>query len=184
MSILTTFTNYVLHIKNKIDAKNIIIYNPKTNQEVFQSVLYIEGSTTDDLKMMEHPIETGAEIVDHIIDDVKKVNIKFQIDDDDLTSLNEILDLYRSRTLLTIKIKSEIFTNLCITSKPVKAEIEHFNTSIYELTFTEAIEAQTTYVKMSVPQVKQVKNASTVKTGHKQPKTSVLADIKKRIKAR
>lgn len=169
-------TNYVLHIKQKMDAKNIAVYNPKNNQEVFTNVLYIDGSATDDLKIMEHPKEDGAAIVDHIIDDAKQATIKFQIDDNDSTSLNEILDLYRSRTPLTVKIKNEIFTNLCISSKPVKAEVSHYNTSIYELSFKEVMEAQTTYVKMSVPQVKQKKNASTVKTGQKkaQSKPSVL----------
>lgn len=176
MSILTQATNFVLHIKQKTDAKNIAVYNPKDNKEVFQNVLYIDGSATDDLKMMEHPKEDGTAIVDHIIDDAKKAVVKFQIDDDDSASLNEILDLYRSRTLLTVKIKNEIFTNLCISSKPVKAEVSHYNTSVYELSFKEVMEAQTTYVKMSVPQVRQKKNASTVKTGHKQaqPKPSIL----------
>ena len=176
MSILTTFTNFVLHIKQKTDAKNIAVYDPKNNREVFQNVLYIDGSATDDLKMMEHPKEDGTAIVDHIIDDAKKATVKFQIDDDDSTSLNEILDLYRSRTSLTVKIKNEIFTNLCISSKPVKGEVSHYNTSVYELSFKEVMEAQTTYVKMSVPQVKNPKNASTIKTGQKQaqPKPSIL----------
>lgn len=176
MSILTTATNFVLHIKQKTDAKNIAVYNPKNNQEVFQNVLYIDGSATDDLKMMEHPKEDGTAIVDHVIDDAKKATVKFQIDDDDSSSLNEVLDLYRSRTPLTVKIKNEIFTNLCISSKPVKAEVSHYNTSVYELSFKEVMEAQTTYVKRSVPQVRNPKNASTVKTGHKQPqpKPSIL----------
>lgn len=182
---ITTDTNYILHIEKETDAKNIAIYNPENNQEVFQNVLYIEGSSTDDLKMMEHPKEDGTAIVDHIVDDAKQASIKIQIDDDDSSSINELLDFYRNRTLLTVKIKNEIYTNLCISSKPVKADAEHFNSSIYELSFKEVMEAQTTYVKMSVPQVKQKKNASTVKTGQKQPqKTSVLADIKKRIKAK
>lgn len=176
MSILTTFTNYVLHIKQKTDAKNIAIYNPKNNKEVFQNVLYIDGSANDDLKVMEHPKEDGTSIADHVIDDAKSAIVKFQINDDDNTSLNEILDFYRNRTPLTIKIKNEVYTNLCISSKPVKAEVSHYNTSVYELTFKEILEAQTTYVKMSVPQVQNKKNASTVKTGHKQaqPKPSIL----------
>ena len=182
MSILITATNYILHIKNKIDVKNIAVYNPKTNQEVFQNVSFIEGTATDDLKFMEHPIETGAAIVDHIIDDPKQATVKFQIDDDDSSSSNEVLDLYRSRTPLTVKIKNEIFTNLCISSKPVKADVEHYNTSVYDLSFKEVIEAQTTYVKMSVLQVKQKKHATTVKTGQKNSALYDLAKGKIRLK--
>ncbi|MBQ2284577.1 MAG: hypothetical protein II244_02795, partial [Clostridia bacterium] len=119
---ITTDTNYILHIEKETDAKNIAIYNPENNQEVFQNVLYIEGSSTDDLKMMEHPKEDGTAIVDHIVDDAKQASIKIQIDDDDSSSINELLDFYRNRTLLTVKIKNEIYTNLCISSKPVKAD--------------------------------------------------------------
>lgn len=177
MSLLSTATNFVLHIKQKTDAKNIAVYDPKNNREVFQNVLYIDGSATDDLKMMEHPKEDGTAIVDHVIDDAKQATIKFQIDDDDAASLNEILDIYRNRTPLTVKIKNEIYTNLCISSKPVKAEASHYNTSVYELSFKEVMEAQTTYVKMSVPAVKNKKNASTVKTGHKQAQKKTSASI-------
>lgn len=178
-----TNTNMALQINSTADVKNIAIYNPKTNQEVFQNVLYIDGSVSDDLKMMEHPKEDGTAIVDHIIDDAKKAIVKFQIEDDDDTSLNEILDFYKNRIPLTLKIKKEIFTNLCISSKPVKAEVSHYNTSVYELSFTEVMTAQTTYVKMRVPQVRNPKNASTVKTGHKQPqpKASVLRIIQNKI---
>lgn len=185
MSIITTFTNFILHIKQKADVKNIVVYNQKDNKEVFTTAQYIDGSVTDDLKMMEHPLENGAMIVDHIVDDPKQSTIKMLIDDDDTEALNEILELYRERTPLIIKIKNELYNNLCISSKTIRAEVEYYDKSVYELSFKEVIEAQTVYVKMSVPQVAQKKNASTVKTGQKQPqkpKQSILAKAKKLIK--
>ena len=187
MSILTTFTNFILHIKQKADVKNIVVYNQKDNKEVFLTAQYIDGSATDDLKMMEHPLENGAMIVDHIVDDPKKAITKMLIADDDTEALNEILELYRNRTPLIVKIKNELFNNLCISSKPVKADIEYYDKSVYELSYKEVMEAQTVYVKMSVPQVAQKKNASTVKTGQKQPQTpkkpkqSILAKMKKKL---
>lgn len=188
MSILTTFTNFILRIKQKTDVKNIAVYKQEDNTEVFINCKYIDGSADDDLKFMEHPLENGATIVDHVIDDPKTVHTKLIVADDDDDSLNEILELYKNRTPLIVKIKNELFKNVCISAKPVKAEVQYYDKSIYELTYKEVIEAQTVYVKMSVPQVAQKKNASTIKTGHKQaqvpkkPKQSILAKIKKRIK--
>lgn len=188
MTILSTFTNLVLHIRQKTDVKNIAIYNQADNTEVFLNVKYIEGSVTDDLKVMEHPKEDGTAIVDHVIDDAKSANIRLIISDDDSSSLNEILDCYRSRTLLTLKIKNEIYGNMIVSSKPLKADVEHYNSTVYELSFKEVLEAQTQYVKMSVPQVRNAANASTVNTGHKsaqpvsnQKKQSILSKVKKRI---
>ena len=80
MSILVTATNIILHILQKFHAKNITISDPRNNVEVLQKVQYIDGSTTDDLKLMEHPIEDGTMITDHIVDDPKGCNIKIKID--------------------------------------------------------------------------------------------------------
>lgn len=183
---LSTYTNFILHLKDKIKTKNITIYDQDKNEEIFKNLCYIDGNIQDDLKMMEHPLETGANITDHIIDDAKKGTIQCLIYDDDSSSLNEILECFRNRTQLIVKIKNEVFTDLCISSKPVKADIEHYNSTVYELGLKEVQWAQTVYVKMSVPQVKNKKNASTVKTGQKQPQkpkkqVSILAKMKKKL---
>ena len=185
MTILSTFTNLVLHIRQETDVKNIAIYNQASNSEVFLNVKYIDGSVSDDLKVMEHPKEDGTLIVDHVVNDPKTANVSLIIEDNDSSSLNEILDCYRSKTLLTLKIKNEIYGNMIISSKPLKADVEHYNSTVYELTFKEILTAQTVYVKMKVPQVRAAKNASTVNTGHKQAQPvqnqSILSKIKSKI---
>lgn len=178
MSILTTYTNLTLNINQKIDVKNIAIYNQATNNEVFTNVQYFDGSISDDLKVMEHPKEDGTSIADHVIDDAKSAIVKLIISDMDQSSLNEILECYRNRTLLTIKLKNEIYGNFIISSKPLKADPEFYDNTVYELSFKEVLQAQTQYVKMSVPQVRQAKSASTVKTGQKQGQAQTQAQKK------
>lgn len=179
MSILSTFTNIILHIRQKTDVKNIAIYDQANNNEVFTNVQYIDGSITDDLKVMEHPKEDGAQVADHVIDDVKGATIKLIIADDDSSSLNEILECFKNRTLLTVKIKNEIYGNFIISSKPLKADVEYYNSTVYDLSFKEVMQAQTQYVKMSVPQVANPKDASIINTGHKQaiPQKKVTPSI-------
>lgn len=174
MTLLTTFTNVILHIKQKTDVKNIALYNQDENVEVFNGVQYFDGSIDDELKVMEHPLENGTSIADHIINDAKKGSVRFIISDDDSSSLNEILDYYRNRIPLILRLKNEFFSNLIIKSKPIKASVQYFNKTVYELALQEVIRAQTQYVKMSVPQVKNAKNASTIKTGQKQAQPSIL----------
>ena len=107
MTLLSTFTNLILHIKNKTDVKNIVIYDQEENTEIFQKVRYIEGSVTDDLKMMEHPKEDGTAIVDHVIHDIKTAAITLIIEDNDIDSLDEILDYYLNHRPVIIKIKTK-----------------------------------------------------------------------------
>ena len=58
---------------------------------------------------------------------------------------------------------------MIISSKPVKADPQYYDKTVYDLSFKEVLEAQTQYVKMSVPQVQDAKNASTINVGQKQP---------------
>lgn len=183
MTILSTFTNLILNIKQKVDVKNIAIYDQKNNTEIFQNAQYLDGSVADDKKMMEHPKEDGAMIVDHIVNDRKTATISLLIDDDDTDTLNQILDYYTNEKTVTIKLKNEIYGNLVMSSKPVKAEVQYYDRTKYDLVFKEVIEAKTVYVKMSVPQVKNKANASTIKTGQKQgiPKKTVKPSILRTI---
>lgn len=169
MAIFQTFTNLVLRILQRSKSKNLAIYVQDDNVEALQNALIFEGSATVDKKLMEHPKENGTLITDHIIDDPSQCNVKILIHDDDSATLNELMDYYRNSTVLTVKIKNEVFTNLVINGKPLSADTEHYNATVYNIAFKEVQNAVTQYVKMPESQVKKPTNASRVKTGHKQP---------------
>ena len=177
MSLLTTATNVVLHIKQKTDVQNIAVYDQAENQQILTALQFLDGSVQDDKKLMEHPKEDGTMIVDHVIDDPVKVTLQIIVSDDDSVSLNELNDLYKNCTPVIIKIKNELHDNLVMASKPMKADSSHYNKTVYDLTFKEIQEAVTLYVKMSVPQVKQKRNASKGNTGHKQPQSALKEGV-------
>lgn len=168
MALLQTFTNLALHIIQRSKIKNLAIYVQDGNTEALTGALIFDGSATVDKKTMEHPKEDGTVITDHVIDDPSKCNVKLLIYDDDAETLNELMDYYRNSTVLTVKIKNEIFSNLIINSKPLSADSDHYNATVYNISFKEVQEAITQYVEMPLSQVKNPTNASRVKTGHKQ----------------
>lgn len=169
MAIFQTFTNLVLHIIQRSKSRNLAIYVQDNSTEALQGALIFEGSAAVDKKLMEHPKENGTLITDHVIDDPSKCNVKILVYDDDATTLNELMDYYRNSTVLTVKIKNEVFTNLVINSKPLSADSSHYNATVYNVSFKEVQNAITQYVEMPQNQVKNPTNASRVKTGHKQP---------------
>ena len=181
MSLLTTATNFVLHIKQKTDVQNIAIYEQDKNQQILTGLQFLDGSAQIDKKLMEHPKEDGTLITDHIVNEPTQVSLQVLVADDDAISLNELKDLYKNSTPVIIKLKNELHTNLVMSGKPMKADSSHYNYTVYDLSFKEIQEAVTLYVKMTVPQVKQKKNASKVNTGHKQANISVAASIKKKL---
>lgn len=166
-----TFTNLILHIIQRPKNKNVAIYVQDNNIEALTNALIFEGSATVDKKLMEHPKEDGTVITDHVIDDPSKCNIKLLIYDDDAETLNELMEYYRNSTVLTVKIKNEVFSNLVLNSKPLSADSEHYNATVYNLAFKEVQEAVTQFVEMPQNQVKNPTNASRIKTGHKQPQS-------------
>lgn len=163
-----TFTNLILHIIQRAKTKNLAIYVQDGNTEALVNALIFDGSATVDKKLMEHPKEDGTVITDHVIDDPSKCSVKLLIYDDDAETLNELMEYYRNSTVLTVKIKNEVFSNLVINSKPLSADSEHYNATVYNISFKEVLEAVTQYVEMPQNQVKNPTNASRVKTGHKQ----------------
>jgi len=181
MTLLQTATNIILHILQKPDVKNISIYDKNQNQKILTNLRFLDGSGQIDKKLMEHPKEDGTLITDHIVNDPTQIILQVLISDDDSSSLNIIQDLYEKSTPVIIKLKNELHDNLVMVSKPLKVDVDHFNNTVYNLTFKEVQEAVTLYVKMSVPQVKQKKNTSKVNTGHKQARISAAAMIKKKI---
>ena len=183
MSLFQTFTNLIIHIVQRAKTKNLAIYVQDGNTEALTNALIFDGSAVVDKKTMEHPKENGAVITDHIIDDPSKCNIKLLIYDDDAATLNELMEYYRKSTVLTVKIKNEIFSNLVINSKPLSADSEHYNATVYNLAFKEVQNAITQYVVMPQNQVKKPTNASRVKTGHKQaqPQPSILRKIYNKV---
>lgn len=181
MSIFQTATNVILHIKQKTDVQNIAVYDQSEKQQILTGLQFLDGSVQDDKKLMEHPKEDGTMVVDHVIDDPIQVTLQVLISDDDSSSLNELQDLYKNSTPVIIKLKNELHSNLVMSSKPMKADNAHYNKTVYDLTFKEIQEAVTLYVKMTVPQVKNKKNASKVNTGHKQANTSTAASLKKKL---
>lgn len=170
MSLFSTFTNIVLHIvQYKSSSNNLAIYVQDGNREALTGAKIFEGSATVDKKLMEHPKEDGTLITDHVIDDPSKCTVKLLIEDEDTGTLNELMEYYRKSTPLTVKIKNEIFSNLIINGKPFSADSGHFNSTVYNISFKEIINAVTQYVEMPLSSVKNPTNASTIKAGHKQP---------------
>jgi hypothetical protein len=183
MALFQTFTNLILRIVQRAKNKNIAIYVQDSNAEALVNAKVFEGSATVDKKLMEHPKENGTVITDHVIDDPSQVNIQLLIEDDDATTINELMDYYRNSTLLTVKIKNEVFSNLIINSKPLSADSGHYDSTIYNLSFKEVQEAITQYVKMPQNQVKNATNAGRVKTGQKQPQSqpSILRKLYNKV---
>lgn len=167
MTIVSTITNVVLRIVQSTGNKNFAVY--KDNKEVLEKVQFVDGKVEDDAKLMDHPLENGAIITDHLVFNPNKANFSVVIDDDDTTSLAEINEYYKNAVPLTLKAKGEMYPNMVIYSKPFNLSANYFNKTAYSLAFRTVQTADTQYVKMTQEQVKNPKNSSTSHSGQIKP---------------
>ncbi len=167
MTIKSTITNIVLRVVQATRNKNFAVY--KDNKEVLEKVQFIDGKIEDDAKLMDHPLENGAIISDHVLFNPNKAQFSVIIDDDDETSLAEIYQYYKNAVPLTVKAKGEMYPNMVIYAKPFSLSSTYFNKTAYSLAFRTVQTADTQYVKMSQEQVKEPKNSSTYHSGQIKP---------------
>ncbi len=165
MNLKSVATNVILRVALNTFNKNFAIY--KDNNEVLTRVHFLNGSINDDVTLMDHPLENGAVITDHEVFNPNKGSLSILLDDEDQSSLAEIDEYFRNGTALTIKAKGEMFPNMVICAKPFEVGADHFNKTVYNLSFRAVQIAQTQYVKMSTDQVKEPKHSSTVNSGQK-----------------
>lgn len=162
-------TNLVLLIRNtNADTRKFVVWEDSENglKEVLTGLEVIDVDVEDNAQLFEHPLESGAVIVDHMIFNPKRVSITGMISLDDRTTLEELMTYYLNGTGLTIRAENQMIKNAIIESKPFKLDAAHFNKTPYSISFKEAPEIIPTYV--GLPKARKKSNASRVNSGTKQ----------------
>lgn len=162
-------TNLVLLLLNSnTDTRKFVVWQETDNKqsEVLTGLEVIDVSVEDSAQLFEHPIESGAVITDHIIFNPKRVSISAFISLDDRTTLEELMNFYLNGKGLTIRAENQIIKNAVIENKPFKLDAEHFNKTLYTISFKEAQEVIPTYV--GLPKSRNKANSSRVNSGTKQ----------------
>jgi len=96
----------------------VAIFDQDYNQ-LFTTARAIKANVKEEAKLMVHPIETGATIVDHRIILPTEIELSLiLLSDDYINVYNSIREYYYNSTLLIIQTKSGIYTNQIIESMP------------------------------------------------------------------
>lgn len=176
---LVQATNLVILMNNSNeDIRKFVVWqknsgdvsNSEKFTEVLQGMQISRIAIEDQAKLFEHPLETGAVIVDHEIFEPKRAVIQAYISNDDVTTLNELESLYLSGATLRIRAQNNVIDNIVLASKPYEINGAMFDKTLYSIAFKEAQEVSPAYVKFPPQKVVKKSNASRVNTGVKQAK--------------
>lgn len=136
-------------------------------------------------RIMEHPIESGAMIADHKVQDPDEVIIRMVMPYyfyDEI--VRELQDYKRGSVPLNIHTKKGIYRNMQLCDIPHIENVSNVSRLTFNLRFRQAMVVQPQYIKLPKEAVKKKKNADTVQSGQKQGqpvKTSVLENISRKL---
>lgn len=96
------------------------------------------------LRPMEHPLETGAIITDHVIILPNEIEIEFIAQQKDYISVyQEMRQLWQSATLMRVNTRATSYQNMLIAEMPHEETVERFNAITFRVRFKQVLFANT-----------------------------------------
>ena len=134
--------------------------------QVFEGAYITKASITEESKVMSHPVETGATIVDDIVLQPMVITLTVTLNPNNYRSIyQEIKQAYLSRTLLTVQTKSDSYTSMVIEKIPHDEEPNVFDTITLTISLKEVTFVDTQYEEFKLSKVKKPSSSSVKKIG-------------------
>lgn len=131
----------------------------------------IDARVMEKASLMKHPLETGASITDHIVIHPTEIEISFIVVGSAFDSVyQQISQLFRAGTLLSIQTKTDIYRSQVIAELPHEESAKVADGIAIKIKFSEAIMITPEYGELSQTDVQNSAQSSTVQRGAQQTK--------------
>lgn len=159
-----------------VSAQDVVgVFDANFNQ-LFVNARAMRALVSPEAKIMEHPLETGAQIADHIVYLPVEIELSFILDPATARdTYQEIKSTFKAATIVSVQTKADTFSNMVIKHIPHDEVPEMFDTFAVAMKLREAQFVQPQYAQLPANKVKKPANSSTVKTGEKTSTTPALA---------
>lgn len=151
-------------------AVDVVCVLNEALQQVFTQARPIKATVKEDSKAMEHPLETGATIVDHRVILPTTIELSMLLTSDDYPAVyGQIKDLFTRAELLTVQTRVGSYTSMLIEKIPHEETTDIQDGVPLAMTLKEArfVTAQFSALKVATP-----RDSNTVKRGEQQPKAT------------
>ena len=149
-------------------ADIVAVFDDQFNQ-VFVNARPIKGTVNESAKVMEHPVETGATITDHIIFQPIEIELSLMLTSADYRSVyQQIKDIYLAGRLLTVQTRTSTHQNMLIQQLPREESTDVFNGISVALRLKEANFVTAQFGSLPEKSVANKSQSSTVARGQQQ----------------
>lgn len=135
--------------KQAVDVVSIM--NAETGEQVFAGARPLSASVFEDARAMQHPLEDGSSVVDHMIFLPVEIDMALRITDDVKTVFEEMRELFRSSTKLTVQTRTGTYDDQYITSLPADERGERAGSVDVDLRLKQAVFIEAQYAGAIAP---------------------------------
>lgn len=146
------------------------VFDSSFNQ-LFADAIAIRAMVSEKSKIMEHPVESGVTITDHVV--IQPTEIEMSVVLTPLTyrdTYTQIKTVWQAFGLVSVQTKTGTYPNMLIYEIPHDEVPEMFDTVAVAIKLREVILVEAQYAQLPQKNVRKPKNASTVRTGQKDGK--------------
>jgi hypothetical protein len=136
--------------------------------QVFGGARPMKATVSETSKVMEHPVETGVTITDHRIIMPVEIELSMLIGLDYRSVYQQIKQLWRNATLLTVQTRTDSYPNMLISDIPHDETGEMFDVAPLAIKMREVLFVTPQFGALPAKKVANKKQQSTVSRGEVQ----------------
>lgn len=149
-------------------ADAVAVFDEGFNQ-VFENARPIKAKVYESAKVMEHPVETGVMVTDHRVINPVEIELSLILTALDYRSVyQQIKQIYRDATLLTVQTKTDSYLNMIISDMPHDEDPDLFDAIAIAVKLKEVLYVTAQFGTLPASRVANPVNASTVQKGEQQ----------------
>lgn len=148
---------------------DVVAIRDANSKQVLTGADLLRGTVLDIAKLMEHPLETGAEIADHIVFQPVEIDLPMLIRGVQATQVfSELRQLYLAGTILTVQTRMRSYPDMVLLEIPHEENPEVSDAVWVNVKFREAKFVTAVYGGLVPRKVRHKAQASTAKKGGQQ----------------
>jgi len=152
------------------NAQDVVAVLAADFSQVFARARAIKASVGRTSRAMEHPLETGATIIDHRIINPNTVDLGLILSSADYKAVyQQVENLFNRGELLTVQTRVASFSNMLIEKMPHEETTDVFDGITMQLSLKEARLVQAQFSALPPSKVARPKDSDTAKRGQQQP---------------
>lgn len=150
--------------------------------QLFRLARPMKARINEFAKVMEHPIETGETITDHIVFQPNEIELDVFLSSDDFRSVYEqIKQPYKNGDLVTVQSRTSTYEDMLIQSIPHDEDPDVYDGVIMTIKMKQAFFVTAQFGSLPPSQVKNPVQASTQGLGNQQTKDEVRPSVLSQI---